>query len=454
MICRVITIIKSTHFEPWIKTGIKDIKRKSCGFVVKKKDKFFIVTTLHGIRFANKIIIEFENKDSIILEERSVHQIYEADLTVIEFKKDDIKYFTFGNERGESKLIYEEEEYSIKVIKKEFAIRNDERFFSLFSPPLEKFIIEIDDDEFYESKKLRGMSGLPVFNNKDEVFGMIIENIPQTKKIILLSYKVIDRVISEIEETRCFRGFCGLYCDFIIYTDEEEKTTNNYLVVTNTYEINYNKFDTDKKGFSNLNQYDIIESIEDKLIFNGKVEIEDELVPIKSFICNNFKAGDLIKLKLHRQAKNSDEMKIRNISLQARPYNTVYSISPKSDTYFEYKGLVIKQLTTEEAIFLDNIKGIETKNIFDKVKIYENNPLPIFIIVDVIKENIRSKDYIRILELQLPFKKCGDKYLSFQIIKINNKIPKSEKDIINIIKKQQKTKLLLEVNDESFLLTL
>lgn len=454
MICKIITHINSNNFEPWDIKDVKRYKRESCGFVIKYKKKYFIIATLHGVRFAEEIAIEFANGKLLYLENRNVHQIYEADLAVIELTIKDIKYFSLGKESDESSVYYKKEKFSVKILKKEFAIRDDERFFSLFSPPLEKFIIEVDDDEFYETKKLRGMSGLPVLNNKNEVFGMIIENIPQTKHIILLSYKVIYRVISEIEENRCFEGFCGLYCDLMIYSDEEESKDNNYLIVSNNYDINYNNFRTKKKNLRNLKLYDAIESIDNKLIFDDKVNDDDELIPIRSYICNNFKARDSIKFKIHRQVKNLDETKVMNISIQARPFNSVYSIPSKSDSYYEYKGLIIKQLTTEYAIFLDNIKGINTINIFENCKIYENNPLPIYIIVDVVKEKIPNKEYKKIIDLKIPFKKYRDKYYCFCIKKINNKIPKTNDDIITITKKQKKYKFQLEVNDESFLLTL
>ena len=451
----------------------KHIVKTSVGSLININNDVYVLGLLHGLKnmydlFMYAFVRDLNGKYSIVTNQLEVIITSdELDLVLLKpinftdkivsinlekFNKvipnrDSLANLYIRNTKYKSKqqLVLDDRIYKCKV--NNIVLENQQ---SYNMPILPYILICVDDDKFYETDDIGGISGSFVLDNNKNIVGIVSNIIIGTKNLSILPSVSICRFLEEFMKTDRFAGLCDIVGDLKLCEIETEEKELMTVMVTDAVGINYNKNILDRTDSigNSLQDGDILYEV-NGLEFDKKGKLYCDkigmFIPLSTYIALEYISGDMIPLSIYRM--NKDEHNSKKIKLKARPICTMKYIPISSmKRYYEYNGLIFMELTEEIIELYRNNSIVFTGPI---IKYYDETPYrnvdeKVVILIGINKKKI-SDEYINVYDgLALPFiHKNENRYILPIISKINKKKITSLDNIEKLISKNGKNILYL-----------
>ena len=241
-------------------------------FVINNKNNFFIISSCHYLETSNEEIFVELNTGKIKL------------ITKIIIPEIDLIIFPINNLKFEKYIDIENIKFNIDDIHDAYLINNSEmeiieklrliseRYNNLCLPEMLVYLGELKN-----KKNIEGLSGTPIFSDKNNIIGLVSSYDYESKLIMIIPFFFVFRILNEVIKHKQFNGLCYFKLDL----------KNNYI--SNSIEIDYNsyhKFNNYKINY--LYKDDNLISIDDLKINDNKI-----LCPLLNI---NIKINDYITI--------------------------------------------------------------------------------------------------------------------------------------------------------------
>lgn len=376
-------VIRYEQVYPWLSTrdiiNIFKIKpffkhRNVNGIVIKNNDDNYLLTTFLDTQYG----YDFKYKD---IECENISSSFEFNLRLFKINGQIEEGINIDN---------------IQIIKPNENIKINNKIFNLDiiqkEIPFHKRINNI----YYHVTELVPI-GLPAYYN-DNLIGMSIS------KTLILNIKSIINFVKQNFEYKEYLGFPMLYYEYKMDIQREELKDTTYFnnqitIVTNNYDISYNKLSTKKLG--NLKNGDLLLEIDNNMINNNYIDhIIYGRISVQTFVMLNYNINESIPIKIYRKDK------IKNIRINCR---SIFSLNPLStninektkykiidkETYIELNCLIFYYLLELNKKLFDPMFDsiIEQYNIENNVD--EKYVVRISDKVNILKKNIMNTQKIK-----------------------------------------------------------
>ncbi len=315
----------------------------------------------------------------------------------------------------------------------------------------------------YDYSELKGISGSIVFDEKNNIMG-IISSITDEGLLSIVPSVTICRFIEEFIETHIFNGLCDIIsklalCCIDIGQCDGRESKFSYLVEDN-YGINYNTYTTMAyKGTirSNLKDGDLICKINNNTFDSDGYVYYDQTdcrVPLSTYVALNYKCSESIPLTILRNNNKKEGYAEKNININSRPvWTTKYIADVFSNYYYNYNGLIFMELTEELIDHYDNHSIILVGSIekYYQIRPYRNSNDKVIVLVDIIRNNMSDNENSTFDEIGLPLINIDNKNNTYSLLvlkKINGKKVPTMRELKYLLNDNpKKTNILFEQSE-------
>lgn len=377
MECLIEAIIPLNYIEPWNnKNSNRYIKNYGKGFIVSKNKKLYVITAKHIVNFSDKINVLI-NRKKYSIKNKNLNICDNYDLVLCELNHKTIRkniniktnYLPLDLKSPSN----DDRIYTYINDEKKYLKFNDVMFVEPLNTLYPKRIfydVIFKDETVYESK-IKGFSGSPVYINNN-IIGIIAHNIRNSKRILVVPSKVINRLLNELIKKNKLYGICNLATELIPADTEFDERMINTLFVNKNH-INYNKYiETPEWNGNILKNKDMIVSIiyndvEHSIIECNKIYDNELEIPVlfNVFVSLNYMSNDKIILKILREKK--DDYNYMNINIKANPIKTMINMIDNDINKIQYYKINDIIIINPSLTYLKWLYDLKKNNLYETI---------------------------------------------------------------------------------------
>jgi len=394
--------LPKNYLVPWTKNS-EFVLKSGVGIPIKYLDRYFIVTARHTVSYCTQLKITCHKNDiEITYPSNVINYIDNYDIAFVELHKKHIDSFTY----------YKEFDYDISKLNTYYTKKdniheklnhNNVSFTKSMNPqyPTKIFLYgKFQNKDLYESNKVKGYSGAPVYENS-KLIGMIVHWIDE--KIGIIPIKIIIRFLHEKIIHTKIKGMCSLPILYDILNGLElsdghtRPAKMNGIKVNNDYSIKYGR---QKIGCNQLIMHVVYN--ETYMTFSEKGYLPDlslnYWIPFDTFISINYYSNDNLLLNTI-DIKNTSKFVLKKLTL--RPINELCNFTEFSPCEYEsLNGYIIGSPSLDFLYLYQEYINNKMFNILIKNNIIKcsNNIKKSYILLDAPKTenkifNNKNKDF-------------------------------------------------------------